>query len=176
MDELARLAAAAGDGEPERLETLLRESSGLVHAVVRARLGDTLAADEAAAEALARAARWLPGLRDPQAFAAWITRIAARCATDAARRNGAAVVATRDEAPDPSPGPAEEAVAAERARTIRDAVKKLPVRLRDPLLLHFTEGFSYREVARALGVGLGTVARRMEKALAALARALGDEP
>ena len=56
---------------------LLVKSAGLVHALARARLGDTLAADEASAEALFRAARGIRTLRDPVAYPRWLARIAA---------------------------------------------------------------------------------------------------
>ncbi len=61
----------------------------------------------------------------------------------------------------------------ERSRTVRDAVTALPTRQRDVVLLHFVEGLSYREIARVQEIALGTVARRMKRALSALKQALG---
>ena len=61
------------------------------------------------------------------------------------------------------------------AEQIRGAIGALPPRLREPVLLHFAEGLSYREVARTLGTGISTVARRMEKSLVRLKRSLGGE-
>jgi RNA polymerase sigma-70 factor (ECF subfamily) len=145
-----------------------------VLAVTRARLGDTLAAEEAAVDALGRAARGIGTLRDPAAWTRWLARTAARCAIDAAKKS-AGVVAPVDDRPSPEPTPDEAAAAGERRRRLRAAVADLPVRLREPVLLHFVEGLSYREIAATLGTGLGTVARRMEKALGRLRRILGGE-
>jgi RNA polymerase sigma-70 factor (ECF subfamily) len=175
IERLVRLAAATRNGHPELLGDLLAESAGIVHAVARARLGETLAAEEAAADALVRAASGLAGLRDPGAYPRWLARIAARCTADAAKRRTAG-----DERPEDAPGggpdPAAAARAAERSRAVRVAVSHLPPRLREPVLLHFSEGLTYREVSRTLGTGLGTVARRMRKALRLLKQTLGEEP
>jgi len=146
-----------------------------VLAVTRARLGDSLAAEEAAVDALGRAARGIDSIRDPAAWPKWLARTAARCAVDAAKRS-AGVVAYTEEVVSPDPGPGEAVALRERARRIRSAVAGLPTRLREPVLLHFVEGLSYREIAATLGTGLGTVARRMEKALRTLRRSLGGEP
>lgn len=176
IERLGRLVVDARNGHPERLEDLLRESAGIAHALSRARLGETLAAEEAAAEALRRVAGGLPRLRDPRSYLGWLRRITIRCATDAVKRRVLEVVPEFDETVAPGEGPAEAARRAERATSINRAVGSLPQRLRDPVLLHFAEGLSYREVARTLGTGLSTVARRMEKSLALLKRTLGEEP
>jgi RNA polymerase sigma-70 factor (ECF subfamily) len=157
------------------IEELLGRSAGLVHAIARARLGDGLAAEEAAVESLARIARGLPGLRDPQAYPRWAARVAERCVAGVAR-TGPPAEPLVAEPVDPAGGPVATAVATERSQRLRHALAELRPRLRTPVLLHFVEGLSYREIARTLGVGLGTVARRMERALAVLRRALGGEP
>ena len=76
LEDLCRLAEAAQNGRPECLEALLRESAGIVHAIVRARFGESLAAEEAAAEALTRIARDLKKLRNARAYPRWAARIA----------------------------------------------------------------------------------------------------
>jgi len=70
----------------------------------------------------------------------------------------------------------DAAQASERAVAIRRAACELPLRLRAPVLLHYVEGMSYRDVAKALGTSLSTVSRRIAKALAVLKRRLGEEP
>ncbi len=172
MTERAERALAGGRDD---LERLLTESAGYVHALLRARLGDTHAAEEAAVETLARIARGLATLRDVRAYPAWVARIAARCAADAAR-NGARETSPLVEEPvDPSRGPAAVAVATERAQALRLALDALPEKLRAPILLHHVEGLSFREIATVLAVGLGTVSRRMERARAVLRRTLGGD-
>ena len=175
IDELIHLARETLNGHPDRLPELLRESAGIVLAVTRARLGNTLAAEEAALEALGRAAAGFQSVRDPDAWPKWVARVAARSALDIAKRS-AGVVAPAVERASEGPRPDEAVAREEDARRIRAAVAGLPIGLREPVLLHFVEGLSYRQIAAVLGTGLGTVARRMERALASLQRSLGGEP
>ena len=123
-----------------------------------------------------RVARGIRSLEDSNCYVRWLARIAERCAADAGRRKADAVAPALEEPADPSGGPAEAAQATERAGAIRRAVRELPGRFRSPVLLHFVEGLSYRDVAEALGTSLSTVSRRMEKALTILRRRLGEEP
>ena len=89
LEALVELARRARRGGRADLEELLRQSAGFVHAVARGRLGNSLAAEGAAVDALARAARALPRLKDVQSYPAWLYRIAVRCAADARSRSGA---------------------------------------------------------------------------------------
>ena len=84
-DLLIDLARAARGGERPALEALLTETVGLVHALARAGLGDTAAADTVAADALTRVASGFPRLREPRAYPHWVYRITQRCI---ARRGG----------------------------------------------------------------------------------------
>jgi len=172
MEKLIALAEAARGGDRAALEALLEESAGLAHAVARARLGDSFAADGAAVDALARAARGFPRLRDAKAYPHWLYRIAARCATDAAP---SAPSAPPNEAADTARGPVETLVAAERAAQVRAAVDALPGKLREPVYLHHVEGLAYRAVASVLGIGLATVSRRLDRAHSILRRKLGGD-
>lgn len=177
IENLLRLAAAAKDGRPDALGELLAASAGIVHALARSRLGDTLLAEEAAQAALTRAARGFPKLRNPRTWPAWLKTIALRSAADAARRAvdplPAAAVATRV---DPGPGPVATAIGSERAVLVRRAVDRLPARLRDPVLLAYSEDLGYREIAKVVGTSPATVTRRIAAAHARLRALLGDEP
>lgn len=176
LPSLVALAREAREGGDEALEALLRESAGMVHAIARARLGDGIAAEDATAAALERVARGLPRLRKPEAFGPWLGRIARRCAADAARRSRTTADPSDVEATDPATDPVDALLQAERRAAVREAIAALPVRGREVVLLHFVEGLTYREIAGLLRMGLGTVARRMKRALEALRGALGVEP
>jgi RNA polymerase sigma-70 factor (ECF subfamily) len=54
--------------------------------------------------------------------------------------------------------------AADRWQTVADAVTSLPHPERDALVLHVWEGLSYEEVAVALGIPVGTVRSRINRA------------
>jgi RNA polymerase sigma-70 factor (ECF subfamily) len=63
----------------------------------------------------------------------------------------------------------------ERRRRVERAVQALPPRLRAPLVLRHIEGLAYADIARVLGISAGTVASRLSRAHAQLARELAGE-
>ncbi len=173
-DHLIALARSAHNADRAALEELLRETAGFLHALARARMGDGAEAEAVTADALTRIAGGLARLRDPQAYPHWAYRILQRCVA----RRGGRIRATIDPSTlglaDTSQGPVETAVSVERRQMIHSAVAALPSKLREPVLLHFVSGLAYREIAVVLGTGIGTVARRMKKALASLKPHLGE--
>lgn len=173
-DTLPDLARAAHAGGRPALETLLRETAGFLHALARARVGDGAEAEVVTADALARIAGGFHRLRDPQAYPHWAYRILQHCIA----RRGGRVRSTVDPAAltttARADGPVETAVRLERRQVIARAVEALPAKLREPVMLHFVSGLGYREIADVLGVGLGTVSRRMRKALGRLRPQLGE--
>lgn len=58
---------------------------------------------------------------------------------------------------------------------LRDALVKLPDRQRLPLILHYFEGFSIKEAAKALGWPQGTVLSRMQRGRKKLKELLSEE-
>lgn len=79
------------------------------------------------------------------------------------------------------PDPAEEAVAGAAARAVRGplarALADLSARDRDVLLLIAWGGLSYEETALAVGIPIGTVRSRLNRARRKLSSALGgDDP
>jgi RNA polymerase sigma-70 factor (ECF subfamily) len=176
LDRLVRLAEGARSGGRPEMEALLAASAGLAHAVARAKLGDTVDAEEAAVTALARVAQRLGQLGDTATYPRWLARIAERCAIDEARSRRRLPGPIRGEPPDRADGPAAVAAAAEEAARVRRAMAAMAPRLRAPLLLSVVEGLPYREIARLLGTGLATVSRRIERALSVLRRDVGGEP
>jgi bifunctional DNase/RNase len=64
--------------------------------------------------------------------------------------------------------PAEVAERAEEARRVRRAVGRLPAGQRAAVVLFYLVGMAHREVAAALGIGVGAVKTRLHKGRAAL--------
>jgi RNA polymerase sigma-70 factor (ECF subfamily) len=55
---------------------------------------------------------------------------------------------------------------------VRSAVEKLPAEQRIVVVLRYTEGLAYEEIATVLGCSMGTVASRLNRAHKALGRRL----
>jgi RNA polymerase sigma factor (sigma-70 family) len=67
------------------------------------------------------------------------------------------------------------AIRAEDRRQVLAALRALPVRRREVLVLRYYLGLSEAEIARTLGISAGTVKSTAARGIAALARALGEE-
>lgn len=65
------------------------------------------------------------------------------------------------------------ALGSERERKVREAIDKLPERLRSVVVLSELSEMSYAEIARVLGIPAGTVGSRRHKALQLLKERLG---
>ena len=70
--------------------------------------------------------------------------------------------------PDGKSLPDEDLVEAERNRTIEKAIATLPDKYRAPIVLREIQELSYEEIARILGLGLGTTKSRISRARALL--------
>ena len=65
---------------------------------------------------------------------------------------------------DPAPTPAQTAEARERSDLLQDAISALPDYQRAMIVLYHTEGLSYEEIAAAMGLKIGTVKSRLNRA------------
>jgi len=70
--------------------------------------------------------------------------------------------------------PYDQAIKAEQAEQVKQAIELLPDRQRATLILAYYEQLSYQQVAEALGCSIGTVRTQMFRALRKLADRLPD--
>ena len=73
-----------------------------------------------------------------------------------------------------SPNPESSLLAAEQVRLCERALRDLPPRQRQCLLLQVRQELSYEEIARVLDLSVNTVRNHIAQARAALRRALGS--
>ncbi|HWH34513.1 MAG TPA: sigma-70 family RNA polymerase sigma factor [Acidimicrobiales bacterium] len=128
-------------------------------------LGDRTLGEDIAAEALART--WLHWSRvhDLEHRRAWVLRVTTNLCLDQLRRRRPAVMALSS--PDPT-----DAVALRLA--LAAALRKLPRRQREVVVLRHLADLSEAEVARVLGINPGTVGAHLHRGLASLRGRLGD--
>lgn len=129
-------------------------------------LGQEAAAEDVAAEALARAhLRWgrLAGrpYRD-----AWVFRVTTNLAIDAARRRPPAV--------DVEPASTPEDVVVLRVALVQ-ALARLPRRQKEAITLRYLCGLSEAETASAMRIAVGTVKASVHKGLGALRSSLAGD-
>lgn len=104
-------------------------------------------------------------LREEQYFASWITRILINACYDI-RRKRRDVISLEDMAREPSFEPQD--------RTLSLALQSLPEKLRLPLMLQYSEGMDYKEIAKALRLPESTVRGRIHRAKKELRKELEE--
>ncbi|MGP0067040.1 MAG: RNA polymerase sigma factor [Isosphaeraceae bacterium] len=139
--------------------------------VVASRLGEPQAVDEVMQDvALAAVAQRSP-LLNPARAAVWLYRLAVRHVLIYRRKSGrrrslvdryAARCGTV--AVDTAPSPLAWLVRDERQKLVQDALRRLPPRDAEILVLKHAEGFTARELADRLGVAVATVETRLHRA------------
>lgn len=159
----------------ETFEDVFRRLLPRALRVARRILGDETQAEDAAAEALARAhASWSKVGRTPY-LDAWILRVTANVAVDMGRRRARTFSAGLDLAGAIGPDENIERDAEVTHIALVVALAALPRRQRDVIVLRYLEGLSEEDVAQALGVSLGTVKKNGFRARETLRKRLGTD-
>lgn len=128
-------------------------------------LGNRAAAEDVAAEACARAYADWKRVADLSYREAWVLRVASNLAIDITRRKPR-------HAPVVDHAEMEDTVALRIA--LGAALKKLPRRQREAVVLRHLAGMPEAEVADLLGISSGSVKTHLSRGLAALRARLGE--
>ncbi len=152
------------------LESAVRAAGGRIVAALAARFRDLDIAEEAFAEACARAAETWPQDGAPRDPAAWLWRVAERQALDTLRRRR---TRTRLAPEPPAPEPTVEDMMTDEARLIPDERLRLifvcchpavAAEARAALTLRLVCGLSTTDIARAFLLSEPTLAQRLVRA------------
>jgi len=172
-DLLVRVA----HGDTAAFEAVYDQMAGPVYGVILRVVRDPGQAEEVSQEALLEAWRYATRF-DPVRGSAvtWIMTIAHRRAVDRVRAAGAATARERLLAPAvPAPDEVGDSVAARMDRErVRRCLDELTDLQRESITLAYYGGQSYRQVAGALGVALGTIKSRIRDGLLRMRDCLGE--
>ena len=164
-------ACRAGDREAfGRLFDVCRDR---VYAIALGISGNRAAAADVSQEVFVKLLTRLPQFEARASFATWLYRMVVNAAVDH-QRAGRRIVPLPESLADPTRQD-DDYARAERRRRIERAVQSLPAKLRAPLVLRHFEGLAYSEIGQVLGLASGTVASRLSRAHARLARELAGE-
>ena len=165
------LVDRARHGDREAFGALAAASVDRLFAIATLMLRDRVAAEDAVQEALIRAWRDLPALRDPARFEAWLRRLLVRAAYDEARR-GRHRRTELSLLPDIHPAVDDGTDLVATREVLNRAFRRLTVEHRAAIVLRHYLGLSVPELADNLAVPLGTAKSRLHHAEQALRAAV----
>ena len=169
----AELVDRARRGDREAFGVLAAGAVDRLYAIARLALRDTELAEDATQEALVRAWRDLPTLRDVERFDAWLYRLIVRSCADIGRhrrRWRAEITILRTEPAEP------DATSALGDRDlIERALRRLTVPQQTILVLTYYVGLTPSEAADALEIPVGTAKSRLHYAIEALRVAIAAD-
>ena len=164
------LVEAAARGDHEAFEVLATSAGDRLYAVARLILRSSDLAEDAVQEALVRAWRQLPSLRDPDRFDAWLHRLLVNACADQGRQMRRLSQQVRPLLLEPSVSDDTGSVA-DRDQLERGFSRLKPDQ-RAVIVLHYYSGFSAAEIAKILGIPEGTARSRLHYSTEAMRAAL----
>ncbi len=170
MDELRdeTLAKRAAAGDMSAFEDLVDRHRMAVYRLARSITGNHHDADDAAQETFLRVYRGLGSYDPDRPFKPWLKRIAYNTSLNTVRARKSSsrgfVDVDLPEVEDQSPRQLERMEAKQSIAGVDHAVQTLPSELRATLLLRAVEGMSYKDIATAMEVKIGTVMSRLSRA------------
>jgi RNA polymerase sigma-70 factor, ECF subfamily len=167
------LVERARRGDREAFGVLAAGAVDRLYGIARLILRDTELAEDATQEALVRAWRDLPTLRDVERFDAWLYRLIVRASADVGRhrrrwRAEVTVLSNEPSEPDRTSALAERDLLERGLRRLTDGQQAI-------LVLHFYIGLSPSETADALDIPVGTAKSRLHYAIEALRAAIAAD-
>jgi RNA polymerase sigma-70 factor (ECF subfamily) len=167
-------------GEKEAFGVLVRRYAARAVGSAFVLLRNHADAMDASQEAFIRAWRRIRRFEGRASFYTWYSAILRNLCAGVLRRRSAARSrrpAEGHSAPAAEPEPSLLVEQNERARRIWRAVLDLPLKRREAIVMHHFQEMSYRQIADALGIPIGTVMSRLHNARTALREKLaGDRP
>ena len=152
---------------PQSFERSFEALYRLAYRVAFRILGDRSDAEDVAQETLARAVlRWSRLEARPEG---WVSRVASNLAVDRYRQR------VRSRRPRSGPIGVVDDRMGERADLVA-ALRSLPRRQREVVVLRYLADFSEADVAAALGCSVGSIETHASRGLAALRQRLGEPP
>lgn len=174
----ADLIARAQAGDRRSFDELVTRSYTLVFNTAFRILGDTDHAADATQLAYVRAYRSLGSFRGSSSFTTWLYRIVTNVCLDMVRgqqRQPLSLTPTSPDAPPPDrdlrdvrAGPEDLVLQTELQAAVHEALQRLRPEHRAVLALYDLAGMPYEQIADVLGLPLGTVKSRLNRARHAL--------
>jgi RNA polymerase sigma-70 factor (ECF subfamily) len=165
-------------GEPEALRELFESHKDKVYSIALRYSGDSAVAMDIAQDVFLKLFSAIHNFRGGANFDSWLYRIVVNSCLDQKRRTRRLIPLVDgllDALQSPGASALDEVVRSELTSRLRSAVARLPAEQRIVIVLRYTQGLSYDEIAEILGCSTGTVASRLNRIHKTLGRRLGGD-
>jgi len=164
-------------GDEEAFRVLFETHKDRVYSIALRYAGDSAAAMDIAQDTFLKLLSSIGQFRREASFESWLYRLVVNSCLDYHRRRRR-FLPLLDEALDIFRAPSENALhdllREEQEERVQQVVARLPEDQRIVVVLRYTDGLSYEEIADLLGCRRGTVASRLNRAHKALERRLSS--
>jgi RNA polymerase sigma-70 factor, ECF subfamily len=172
--QLRSLLSRAQAGDGRAFAALVRQFDHGMRALAFRLVGDHGMMEDALQEAYLKAFRALPRFRGEASFGTWLYRIVYNACVDELKRAKRSVGLPLEEVSEKLEGAPDPGETLSVKGAVRGALMGLPPEERAAVALVDGQGLRYAEAAAVLGLPVGTVASRLNRAREALRSALGD--
>jgi RNA polymerase sigma factor (sigma-70 family) len=168
-EELHRIIHEAKRGSKDAFATLVHRFKDHVYRYAYGMLGDPMEAEDASQEAFIKCYYSLSRLENEFSFASWLTRIISNVCFDRLKKQQREIKSATGTSGDFEYRDAVDyRLAEDLKKSIEEGMRQLSPDHRQMILLHDVQGYRYEEIAKLLGIPLGTVKSRLNAARLAL--------
>ena len=160
------------DGDESTFRLLVQRHQEKVRNIIYLTLGLSEAVDDIGQEVFITVYRNLKHFRFESQFTTWLYRITVNKCKDYLRKKNVRKIFVPLKEADNKPGNYSSTEEKDISNIVTNAIKKLPYKLRVPLLLKDIEGFSYQEISETMNCEIGTVKSRIFRARTGLKKIL----
>ncbi len=153
-------------GQPEAFRALFEMYKDRVYSVALRYSGDATLAQDIAQETFVKLFSTIGSFRGDSRFESWLYRLVVNSCFDhkrKARRLMPLFDGLRSMLRAPSASALDEMVRSERSVQLQSAIAALPPEQRMVIVLRYTQGLSYEEIAEIMGCSAGTVGSRLNR-------------
>jgi RNA polymerase sigma-70 factor, ECF subfamily len=170
-----QLIEGCRQGDPEAFRALFEKYKDMVYSIALRYSGDTAIAQDIAQDTFLKLFSTLGSFRGDSNFEAWLYRMVVNSCFDQKRRTRR-LTPLLDEILDglrtPDVSVLDEVLRSEISTHVRSVIDSLPANQRMVVVLRYTQGLSYEEIAGIVGCSSGTIASRLNRAHKLLERRL----
>jgi RNA polymerase sigma-70 factor (ECF subfamily) len=154
-------------GDKDAFRMLIEQHERMVFGIAYSMTYNRDSAADAVQEALLKAWKNLPSLREENAFRAWLVRIVINEVKQQGRRNRekATFIEKTPDLSDTSDGIETEIERNDIHKAVRRAIQRLPSKQRQAIVLRYFGELTMTEIAFVMGCRKGTVKSRLSRAL-----------